>query len=256
MHPLRAEAYKAWAYRTPVLVAGGGWLLVAAWAASLVVRGQAAGEAMRVVDSALAMSSLVLTVVWFLLPMVVVGGDLVDGTLGPALVAVPHPRRVILAKAAVSIGLAVIVALCAWGAMAIALALRPDGAAAIPVLMQAGWRLVVVAVLCSALGAAAFLLSGHRGAAWLTLALLVWSQLGERVLISVSAADIGMRLSPFRLIDFWVRVRWDQVGQHALDDWAPIPLTILVAVSGAAALLVLIFRTDRSGRPWSRKGSS
>lgn len=256
MRSVLTEMRKVHAYRVPLLVAWAVPVLCGLWGCSLIIRGEAVESARQLLDSYLAFGGILLPVAWFTLPMLLVNGDLHDGTLRPALLADPRPIRVVAAKWVASILAALASAGLVWLFLAGALLLRPDGSTVAALAVAVLPRLLVQAVVCVILGLGIYLLTGFRGTAWLVLCLIVWTQLIERVLGSALPGTSGMLLSPFRLIDFWVRMRWADTPFAALQTTGFVPLTGYALVIALVAGVLYARYADRSGRSWGRKEPS
>ncbi|WP_162872682.1 hypothetical protein [Austwickia chelonae] len=249
MRTLRTELRKVVAYRAPLLVAVGALLLVGLWDIAIVVRGQSGLKAM---DSSLAFSGIVLPIMWFIIPMLVVGADTYEGTLWPALQARPRASKVLGGKAVASLVVAVVTALLA-GLMLTGLVLTTaHGVPTAEMLPTAAGRLAVQAVLCTTISFAFFVLTGYRGASWIILGLLVWIHLVERVLSSALPGTAGLVGMPFRLVDFWIRGKW-AATMPQLDSFGYGPLAVFTAVLAALASSSFILFSDSSGRTWGRK---
>lgn len=256
MRSVLTEVSKVHAYRVPMLVAWAVPLLCGLWGYSLILRGASVESAQRMLDSYLAFGGVLLPVAWFMLPMLLVNGDLHDGTLRPALLANPHPLRVIGAKWIASLVAALASAGLVWLFLTGVLLLRPDGSAILDLAVEALPRLLVQATACVFLGMGIYLLTGFRGAPWLVLGFVIWGQLIERVLGSALPGMAGMLTSPLRLIDFWVRMRWSDTQFTELQNIGFIPFTVYATAIALIAVVLYSRYADRSGRAWSRKEPS
>lgn len=253
MRSVLTEVRKVHAYRVPMLVAWAIPVLCGLWGYSLIIRGASVESAQHLLDSYLAFGGVLLPVTWFMLPMLLVNGDLHDGTLRPALLANPHPLRVIGAKWIASVITALASAGLVWLFLIGALLLRPDGSAIMVMAVEALPRLLVQATACVILGMGIYLLTGFRGTPWLILGFVVWAQLIERVLGSALPGTAGMLASPLRLIDFWVRMRWSDTQFTELQNIGFIPFAVYATVIALIGAVLYSRYTDRSGRAWSRK---
>ena len=251
MRLLRTELIKARAYRSPMVCILAALGLCLLWNLYVLTHVSSPGA---YYGASLDVLVLVMRVAWFALPLLLVSGDVVDGTLRPALLAHPHPRQILLAKWGTGLILGAASATAGW-TMSVAPTLIWGGSPALlHVALPMLPRLLVVSAMGITTSFALFILLGLRHMPWILLVLLVWAQFIEKLLFSSLPATISPWFSPFNTAQLWMASTWHTFDPSTayLDQWGIAPLAILTLLLALPATLAVLRFQDRSGRPWGR----